>query len=210
MRTKIIYLHGFGSSPASFKARMLADCFAARGLQADFICPPLSYRPDSAIAQIKQLIEENHPHANITLIGSSLGGYYATFLAELYALRAVLINPAVAPYRLLMDYLGENRYYHPHYHKEETYLFTLEQVTELERLEVEQISQPGRYLVYLQTGDETLDYRNAAHKYQACDLRIEQGGNHSFANFAAVIPEILAFAGVKPELRDPIYSSTES
>lgn len=189
----LIYLHGFNSSPDSFKARFLKDYLSRRGAEKRCLVPALSHQPAVALASVQQLIEQYLDAAEITLIGSSLGGYYATRLAEQYGLRAVLINPAVYPYRLLQDYLGMNR----NYYSGAEYEMKPEYIQQLLAMEVVRISQPERYLVLLQTADETLDYRDAAHKYAQAQLCIEQGGSHSFENFERVIPQILEFAGLE-------------
>lgn len=188
----LVYLHGFNSSPSSFKARFLKDYLRQRGCEKQCLVPELEHCPAAALAQVQQIIETHQSNADITLIGSSLGGYYATSLAEQYELRAVLINPAVYPYRLLQDYLGINR----NYHTGAEYEMKPEYIQQLLDMEVKQLTQPQRYLVLLQTADETLDYRYAAEKYRDTQLEIEQGGSHGFDHFDLVIPRILQFAGL--------------
>lgn len=189
--TILIYLHGFNSSPDSFKARFLGDYLRQHGAEKRYLVPVLNHEPAEALASVQQLIEQQVSAAEITLIGSSLGGYYATSLAEQYGLRAVLINPAVYPYRLLKDYLGINR----NYYSGAEYEMKPEYMQQLLAMEVQQLSHPERYLVLLQTADETLDYRDAAQKFAGTQLCIEQGGSHGFDNFEHVIPQILEFAG---------------
>jgi len=188
----IIYLHGFNSSPFSFKARFLADYLAQRGCEKQYLVPELDYCPAAALAQAQQIIETHQANADITLIGSSLGGYYATSLAEQYGLRAVLINPAVYPYRLLKHYLGINR----NYHTGAEYEMKPEYIQQLLDMEVQQLSEAQSYLVFLQTADETLDYRHAAEKYSNTQLMIEHGGSHGYDDFDKVVPRILQFAGL--------------
>jgi hypothetical protein len=190
----LLYLHGFNSSPASFKARFLGDFLQQRNLRQHYLVPALSHEPQAALQSVQRLIESRLDEADITLIGSSLGGYYATCLAERYDLRAVLVNPAVYPYRLLKDYLGVNR----NYYNGAEYEITLEHMQQLLDMEVARISRPERYLVLLQTADETLDYREAAEKFSDAQLIIEPGGSHSFDNFERVIPQILQFARLEP------------
>lgn len=190
----LLYLHGFNSSPASFKARFLGDFLQQRNLRQHYLVPALSHEPQAALQSVQRLIESRLDEADITLIGSSLGGYYATCLAERYDLRAVLVNPAVYPYRLLKDYLGVNR----NYYNDAEYEITLEHMQQLLDMEVARISRPERYLVLLQTADETLDYREAAEKFSDAQLIIEPGGSHSFDNFERVIPQILQFARLEP------------
>ena len=126
------------------------------------------------------------------MAGSSLGGFYATALAEHYGCRAVLINPAVRPHLLLQKYIGEN----VNYYTDEHWQFDASHVEQLRQLDVAHISQPQRYLLMLQTGDETLDYRDAEAKYAGCPAIMEQGGDHSFAGFERHIPRMLEFCGI--------------
>lgn len=188
----IIYIHGFKSSPASFKARYLTEFLDKHGLSANYFVPELSHSPAQAITLLQKELENRLANFNITLIGSSLGGYYATFLTERYGVNSVLINPAVAPYRMLADNLG----IHHNYHTQRQFEITRHEVDQLERLEIDAIRQPEKYMVLLQTGDEALDYSEAAEKYAACNPVIEQGGSHGFDNFERVVPKILAFAGM--------------
>lgn len=192
-RPLIIYLHGFNSSPLSFKARYLQSYLDKRGLADCYFVPALHHSPKRARAQAEALILAHQAEADITLIGSSLGGYYATSLAEQYGLRAVLINPAVYPYRLLTDYLGINH----NYHTGASHEMKPEHIDELLAMEAPQLVEPQSYLVLLQTADETLDYREAATKYGDTQLVIEQGGSHAFDGFDQRVAQILEFAGFK-------------
>ena len=187
----LIYLHGFNSSPQSWKAQQLLDYLTQRDLAHHYAVPALNYRPDDAIRQLEQQLDTLLPERQVTLIGSSLGGYYASYLVERYAVNAVLINPAVTPYRLLDDVVGRNT----NLYSGEEYDLTPELVNSLRAYEVDTLRDPSRYRVYLQTADETLDYREAEAKYRACPLFIEQGGSHGYEGFERIIPEILAFAG---------------
>ena len=185
----ILYIHGFNSSSQSYKARQLKGFLDSHGCENAYAIPDLDFQPDKAIAGLQEIIEQRRNKQRIGLIGSSLGGYYATWLAQQYDLRAVLVNPAVYSYRLLRQHVGPQA----NYHSGERYQLTLEHVDQLRPLEVEKLRQPDDFLVLLQTGDETLDYRDAAEKYQACHLQIEQGGSHGFDDFQQKIPEILRF-----------------
>ena len=184
----LIYLHGFNSSPASLKARQLVVACARLGLAAQLRVPALHHDPRRAIAQAEaEIAAAERP----VLVGSSLGGYYATFLAERHGLKALLINPAVRVQRLFAAHLGTQ---HNH-HDGERWELTAEHVAALAALEVPPPQAPARFLVWLQTGDETLDYRDAADYYRYCTLDIRAGGDHGYQGFAARIPEVLAFAG---------------
>lgn len=191
----LIYIHGFNSSPDSYKASLLRD-FANKINMPDILeIPALAYEPNLAMQQLQQLIEKYHsPHAMrpLCFIGSSLGGYYATWLAEKYDSRVVLVNPAVKPYELFEDYLGPNR----NLYTGQEYELTMDHINQLKALEVEQISNPDRYLLMIQTGDEVLDYKMAMNKYAAVPSIVEEGGGHEFAGFDRHLETVLAFCGV--------------
>jgi predicted esterase YcpF (UPF0227 family) len=180
----LIYLHGFNSSPASSKAQLLQ----ARPGANDFLAPALPPAPAAAASLLRRLASE-HPQA--ALIGSSLGGYYATWLAESYGLRAVLLNPAVRPYDLLANEVGVQT----NFHTGEQYQFTLQHLAELRALEVDAIT-PERYLLMVETGDEVLDYRDAVARYQGARQHVIEGGDHGFSDFSDYIGLVLQFCGV--------------
>ncbi|MCF7981060.1 MAG: esterase [Pseudomonadales bacterium] len=192
----LIYIHGFNSSPDSYKAEYLRRYLAQMGWQDNYLVPALDYRPIEAMIQLTQFVEQRLPNFNITLIGSSLGGYYATFLTERYGVNSVLINPAVAPYRMMQENMGV----HHNYHTEMAYEITPLEVEQLRQLETFQLKQANKYLVLLQTGDNTLDYREAEIKYAAAKLVVQDGGSHGFENFDRVVPEILHFAGMEDNI----------
>jgi hypothetical protein len=184
----IVYLHGFNSSPASGKARQLGEHMANLGRQQDYYCPALPNSPRKAIAQIETELERRHPEA-VTLIGSSLGGFYATYLAEQHGWKAVLVNPAVHAHNLLRSALGPQT----NWHTGEEWVLTQKHLDELAALDVDAITLPGRYLLLAQTGDEVLDYRDAVAYYAGATQIIEDGGDHGFAGFDRHYPTILDF-----------------
>lgn len=184
----ILYIHGFNSSPASGKARQLLGAMRGLGLEARLRVPELHHHPRQAIAQLEAAIAEL---GSPLLVGSSLGGYYATHLAERHGLKAILINPAVNPHRLFEGRLGPQK----NYYSGEEWELTQAHVDALAALEVAPPQDASRYQVWLQTADETLDYREAERFYRACALRIEAGGDHGFQRFPAHLPALLAYAG---------------
>jgi len=186
----LIYLHGFNSSPASRKARVLARYMAACGLGQVFACPALPHSPEQAIEAIEAEIARVR-HQPITLVGSSLGGYYATWLAEKHDLQAVLINPAVRPQRDLRAYLGLQR----NLYTDEAYALTEAHLAEWAGMFVPAIS-PARYLLLVETGDEQLDYREAVLRYDGSRQVVVQGGDHTLRSLPEHIPLILEFAGL--------------
>ncbi|HUO44863.1 MAG TPA: YqiA/YcfP family alpha/beta fold hydrolase [Burkholderiales bacterium] len=183
----IVYIHGFNSSPQSFKARLLRERLAALGRAEEFAAPALPASPRAASALLCEIVSG---HQDAALIGSSLGGYYATWLAERLALRAVLVNPAVRPYELLVGAVGRQK----NYHTGEDYDFTAQHLDELRALEVEAIT-PERYLLLVGTADEVLDYRTAAARYRGCRQIVVAGGNHGLDNFSDHLDVTLDFCG---------------
>ncbi|WP_342068096.1 YqiA/YcfP family alpha/beta fold hydrolase [Achromobacter kerstersii] len=190
----ILYLHGFRSSPDSFKARLMADAMAQRGLADAWACPQLPASPREAIdlamgiAQ-RQLAGVDSPRA-LTVIGSSLGGFYATWLAEQLGCKAVLLNPAVQAARDLATQVGE----HHMYHSNAPFVFLPEYVDELTAIHVPRITQPDRYFLLAATGDEVLDWREMRDRYAGCPQRIVQGSDHGLSDFEQWMPEVLEFA----------------
>ena len=184
----IVYLHGFNSSPASSKARQLGEYMASLGRFDDYFCPLLANSPGEAIAQIERALLAR-PTETVTLVGSSLGGFYATYLAEKYGWKAVLVNPAVHVHRLLRKVLGPQT----NWYTGERWVLTEAHLAELEALDLAQISQPSRYLLLLQTADEVLDYRDAVSYYAGAQQCVEAGGDHGFSGFERYLSTILDF-----------------
>ena len=189
MSGSILYIHGFNSAPESKKATQLTTVMQRIGQGEQLRVPALHHHPREAMAQLQAAISElGRP----LLVGSSLGGYYATWLAEQHGLKALLVNPAVSPHRMFDGYLGTQT----NHYSGQTWELTHDHVQALAELEVAAPQDPQRYQVWLQTGDETLDYRYAETYYQACALRIQGGGDHSYQGFAQQLPALLSFAGI--------------
>ncbi|NBA93942.1 YqiA/YcfP family alpha/beta fold hydrolase [Pseudomonas sp. R5(2019)] len=189
MSGSILYIHGLNSAPASRKACQLLAAMQQLGLAEQLQVPALHHHPRQAMVQLEAAIEQL---GSPLLVGSSLGGYYATHLAERHGLKALLINPAVNPHRLFDGFLGPQQ----NLYTGETWELTLDHVQALAELEVPAPLDAQRFQVWLQTGDETLDYRRAERFYRACALRIEAGGDHGFQGFAQRLPALLTFAGI--------------
>ena len=187
----ILYLHGFRSSPQSRKAQMVRAAMAARGLLDEFVCPQLPASPRAAARLIEAAARVEAPQ-RLALIGSSLGGYYATWLAERTGCRAALLNPAITPYEDLRGHLGMQ----PVFFSERTIEVKPEYMDELRTLEAPCITRPERYLLLAATGDEVIDWRTMAARYAGCRQRIIGGSNHELSDFAAYLDEVLAFCGV--------------
>ncbi|QPG05294.1 esterase YqiA [Salinimonas marina] len=190
----VLYLHGFLSSPQSVKAQATKAWFARHYPQVTLHTPQLPNSPGQVRPQLERYIEQ-HPQLleqGLKVIGSSMGGYLASHLVEHYGGRAALVNPAVRPYELLLEYLGD----HINPYTQEPFSLVTDDMHILKSLDTPIVSQPEQYLVLLQTGDETLDYRQAEQKYQGAQLRIEQGGDHSFENYEQHLPDIARFLAV--------------
>lgn len=182
----IVYLHGFNSSPQSHKAKLLARYMADRRLAARYACPALPPRASEALACIEPLLRPG-----TCLVGSSLGGFYATWLAERHDLKAVLINPAVEPHVGLRNYLGAQQ----NLYTGERYQLTEEHLREWQSIYAPRIT-PARYLLLVETGDEVLDYRKALERYAGCEQVVAQGGDHSLQSFPRHLERIVRFAGL--------------
>lgn len=187
----IVYLHGFNSSPHSVKARQLGDYLRALPRAPAYHVPALPHRPAQAIAATEALLGRLE-RDSVTLVGSSLGGYYATYLAERHGCRAVLVNPTTRPFDDLRAYLGEQR----NLYTGEAYELTAGHVEELAALRVERITRPERYLLLVEAGDEVLDYRLALAFYRGALQYVRGGGEHGYEGFREQIPAILTFAGL--------------
>lgn len=184
----IVYLHGFRSSPASRKATMLREALALRGRSADYMCPALPASParsvDVVLAAVKGV-----PRERLALIGSSLGGYYATWIAEQLGCRAALLNPAIRPQDDLANHIGVQ----PVFFSEAQIDFRREYLDELEALDTPSITRPQRYFLLAATGDAVIDYRTMVRKYEGARLHVIAGSDHEISDFASHVDEVLAF-----------------
>jgi len=184
----LIYIHGFNSSSASGKAQALLAWFAARGEPNAVACPDLPHRPAEAIALLETLIAASPTPAK--LVGSSLGGFYATWLAEKHGLKAVHVNPCVACHAKLVDQVGREQ---RNWHSGETYTFTAEHLAALERLQLPAVSRPQDHLLLVEQADEILDYREAVEYFRGARQVVLEGGNHGFTRFNDYIQAIVDF-----------------
>ena len=205
----ILYLHGFRSAPASFKAQVLAREMANRGLSHAWHCPQLPASPKEAVALALSIAHDilktdtsgNASSAGqgamdtpdrLTIIGSSLGGYYATWLAETLGCRAILLNPAVHAARALATQVGE----HKQFHSDQPFVFLPEYVQELQAMWVPTLTRLDRYFLIAATGDEVLDWRDMAARYAGARQHIVDGGDHGLSDFDPLLPLILEAAGL--------------
>jgi predicted esterase YcpF (UPF0227 family) len=186
----MVYLHGFNSSPSSHKAQVLGKYMTEKGLASHYACPALPPLARDAVALVESLIAARVSE-NLCFVGSSLGGFYATYLTEKHGARAVLINPAIDPHIGLRSYLGTQK----NLHTGEPYELTEAHLRDWETLYVPRITSE-RYLLLVETGDEVLDYRNAVARYAGAEQVVIRGGDHSFRSFPEHLSRILRFAGL--------------
>ncbi|KAF3997424.1 YqiA/YcfP family alpha/beta fold hydrolase [Glaciimonas immobilis] len=192
----ILYLHGFRSSPLSCKALLVGQRLAALGLGSTYVCPQLPASPRQAMELVQTFIAGVAP-SDLTVIGSSLGGFYATWLAEKTGCRAVLLNPAVKPPRDLEKYVG----LHTQYHSDAPFEFKRAYIAELEALTVDKISAPQRYFLIAATGDEILDWREMVAHYPLAKQLVIEGSDHGISNFDDYVDAVLTFCRVKVGIR---------
>jgi predicted esterase YcpF (UPF0227 family) len=185
----IVYLHGFISAPGSKKATMLRDYVERCVTGIRIVVPALHHRPARAIEQVRASCE-GVDAAELTLVGSSLGGFYATVMAERLGCRAALVNPAVHPHTHFPRYLGPQK----NMYTGEEFVLTQEHVDELRAMDPPRITRPARYWVFLETGDAVLDYREAVAFYAGACQTVIQGGDHTLVSFPEHIPDLVDWA----------------
>jgi predicted esterase YcpF (UPF0227 family) len=184
----ILYLHGFRSSPRSFKARVVGERMKALGKADELICPQLPASPKAAMALVLTLVER-YPADQLAIVGSSLGGYYATWLAERLGCRAVLLNPATSAYTDLEQHVGITT----EYHSDKPFEFKRAYIDELRALAVDRITRPERYFLLAASGDEVLDYRDMLAHYAGARQHVIEGSDHAISEFPQYVDEVLAF-----------------
>jgi hypothetical protein len=182
-----IIIHGFGSAGKGGKAMLFREYFKEQGKPC--IAPSLSYVPELAMDTLEQLVLSCGD--DVTLIGSSLGGYYAIYLAEKYGLKAVLINPAVDSSKTLKRVL-EMGGKATNYYDNTEFTWNENHVKMLQNYRVDEVEN-GEYLLLLQTADDVLDYREAVAKLPHATTIIEEGGTHPFEGIERHFERILRF-----------------
>ncbi len=187
--THLLYLHGFRSSPRSFKAQRLRAWLAAHRPDVAWCCPQLPPSPQAAMALIRDSIAV-WPTGRFAVAGSSLGGFYATAVAEATGCPAVLLNPAIDPARDLAAHIGEQTAWHD---PGERFFFRPEFVDELRALTVPAITRPERYFAVIAKGDELLDWREMTARYAGASIRLLEGGDHALSDFDDHLPHLLRF-----------------
>ena len=186
--THLLYLHGFRSSPMSFKAQRLRAWLAEHRPAVHWWCPQLPPSPREAMAMLREGIA-GWP-ARAAVLGSSLGGFYATAVAEATGWPAVLLNPAVDPARDLAAYIGEQTAFHD---PTEHFYFRPEFIDELRALQVPAITRPERYFAVIAKGDEVLDWHEMTARYEGARTRLLEGGDHALSDFDEHLPHLLRY-----------------
>ena len=184
---RLVYLHGFRSSPASFKAGLFRNWFEQHACSDCFVCPQIPAAPREAIAMLEHALQLTHRDV---LVGSSLGGLYAHWLAEAHGCCAILLNPAVYPSRDLAHHIGSVQAWH----STERFTWRSEDVDALRDLELVPVTWAKRYLLIAATGDEVIDWRLMASRYADCSQIIIEGSNHALEGFEAYLDRVIRFA----------------
>ena len=188
----IVYLHGFKSSPHSFKAQLVSQALEENGGDWRYICPQLPLSPKKSVEMISSAIRDC-PMERVTIIGSSLGGYYANWLAEQYACKAVLLNPVIDPWQIkILDDLPDRS----DLRVREWLDFREGFERELKAICVKNITNPERYLLLAAKGDELLDWRLMRSHYQGAHQIVLEGGDHSLTDFGLYLEKVLSFCGI--------------
>ncbi|MBU3069007.1 esterase YqiA [Aestuariicella sp. G3-2] len=185
----LVYIHGFLSSPQSLKAQVTRQWLLDHRPEIDYHCPFLSPYPLETERQLREMMTQLGDQT-VGFVGSSLGGFWSTWLVEHYDAKAVLINPSVRPFELVDRVRGMPQ---KSYYTDDTYLMLPEHGEQFRQAYCEQLKDLSRYYLLAQTGDETLDYRQAEARYWGCRQHIEEGGDHGFQNYEAHLPDIVDF-----------------
>ena len=187
--THLLYLHGFRSSPLSNKARIMSEHVATQHPKVRWWSPQLPPSPREAAAVIAEGIA-NWPRQSMAVMGSSLGGYYASWVAQLARCKSVMINPAVNPARDLEKYIGEQSNWHD---PDDTFFFRPEYIEELRQLDTSAMTPAAPEMVLIAQGDEVLDWNEMSERYPHALQLVQEGGDHALSNFAEYLDRIDEF-----------------
>jgi len=187
--THLLYLHGFLSSPASAKARLSAEAVARRHPGVTWLCPQLAPSPRQAMDNVLQAVQ-HWPAASMAVMGSSLGGFYATWLAERLGCKAVLLNPAVRPARDLRPHVGEHALWHD---SSQHFVLEPQHIDEMQALELAHITRAQRYYAVIAKGDEVLDWVEMTGHYPGVSIKLLPAGDHGLSDYAQHLDGVLDF-----------------
>lgn len=187
--THLLYLHGFKSSPRSNKSRMMAERVAREHPKVTWWCPQLPPSPRRAMDTVWQGVAD-WPRHGMAVVGSSLGGFYAAWLAERLDCKAVLLNPAVFPERDLARHVGVQTGWHD---PQQTFVFEPAFLDELRALQCAGPAHPDNYFALIAKGDEVLDWREMVRRYPAAHMHLLEGGDHALGDFGAHVDAVLRF-----------------
>ena len=190
--THVLYLHGFRSSPKSAKAQQMAAWMRAQRPDVHWWCPQLPPSPKEAMSLVFEQLAR-WPVERMAVVGSSLGGFYATVVAERSGCRAALLNPAINPARDLAGHIGDLTSYHD---PDDHFYFRAEYVTQLRVLTPRAITRPERYFAVIAKGDEVLDWHEMTARYPGATIRLLEGGDHALSDFDSHLPHLLRFLGL--------------
>ncbi len=190
--THILYLHGFRSSPKSAKAQLMGAWMRAHRPDVEWWCPQLPPSPKEAMALVAERLA-TWPLERMAVVGSSLGGFYATVVAEGAGCPAVVLNPAINPARDLAGHIGDLTSFHD---PDDHFYFRAEYVTQLRVMTPRAITHPQRYFAVIAKGDEVLDWREMSARYDGATIRLLEGGDHALSDFDTDLPQVLAFLGL--------------
>jgi len=190
--THVLYLHGFRSSPKSSKALLMGAWMQAHRPAVHWWCPQLPPSPKEALALVSEQLA-TWPVERMAVVGSSLGGFYATVVAERTGCRAVLLNPAINPARDLAGHIGDLTSFHD---PDDHFYFRPEYVTQLRVMTPRAVTRPERYFAVIAKGDEVLDWREMTARYPGAEVRLLEGSDHGLTDFDDDLPHVLRFLGL--------------
>ena len=190
--THLLYLHGFRSSPQSMKARKVAAWVQRHRPDIQWCCPQLPPSPRDAMALVAERVAA-WPTPRMAVIGSSLGGFYASVVAERFGCPAVLLNPAVNPARDLARHIGETSAWH----SDERFFFRAEFVGELQALTPSTLTRPERYFAIIAKGDEVLDWREMSERHAGARIKLLEAGDHALSDFDDHLADVIGFLGLR-------------